>query len=252
MKRVHLLVGFVAAAFAGGCVGGPARSPNPLGNNDPNRDLATSEQYPLQSSAAKEEVDRRFEMQHPGVANWLYVWGRDRWFDLMDVASWDLSVGRGMGANLHLTEFAQVGANWWDGWSWGMRGRAWGVWQTSEVDRGIGPFYWVEHERTPVWGTKTLWDHEYKYTGWDIQEPGQATADKAIHDDWTDLGATAHLVAIGAHISASPIEAVDFVAGILPVGLVANVAGYHHPIFDIMHDDTWSGIEKALKNERGE
>ena len=61
MKRVHLLIGAVAAAGLTGCVGGPARSPNPLGNNDPHRDLATSEQFPLRSSAVKEEVDRQFE-----------------------------------------------------------------------------------------------------------------------------------------------------------------------------------------------
>jgi hypothetical protein len=251
MKRVHLLVGLAAVGLAG-CVGGPARSANPLGNNDPNRDLATKEQFPLQSSADRDEVNRRFEAAHPGVVNWMYVWGRDRWFDLMDVASWDLSFGRGFGVNAHLTEFGQLGVNWWDGMSWGQRGRAWGVWETSEVDRGVGPFYWVEVERTPKWGTKTLWEHEYKYSGWDIQEPGQATGDKRIHGDWSELGATAHLFAVGASLSASPVEAVDFLAGAFPVGLVANVAGYHHPIFDIMGDDTWSEMAKGLRSEMGE
>ena len=56
MKRVQLLIGAVAAASLAGCVGGPARSANPLGNNDPNRDLATQEQFPLQSDPVKEEV----------------------------------------------------------------------------------------------------------------------------------------------------------------------------------------------------
>jgi hypothetical protein len=251
MKRVHLVVGIAALGLLGGCIGGPARSPNPLGNNDPHRDLATQDQFPLQSSATKEEVDRRFEQDYPGTISWLYVWGRDRWFDLMDVVSWDLSFGRGFGVNAHVTEFAQAGVNWWDGVSWGMRGRAWGVWETHEVYRGLGPFYWLEFERKPQWGTKTLWDHEYKYTGWDIQEPGQANMEKRIHDDWSDVGATVHLLAVGAHASASPVEAVDFVVGLFPVGLVANVVGYHHPIFDIMKDDTWSDIEKALNNERG-
>ena len=248
MKRVHLLIGAVAAAGLTGCVGGPARSPNPLGNNDPHRDLATSEQFPLRSSAVKEEVDRQFEQEHPGVVNWLYVWGADRWFDLMDVVNWDISVGRGFGANIHITEFAQAGINWWDGTSWGQRGRSWGVWETSEEDRGLGPFYWVEIERKPTWGTQNIFDHEYKYTGWDMQEDAFS---KATHNDWSEVGGMVHIFAVGASASASPIEAVDFLAGLFPVGLVANVAGYHHPLFDLMHDDTHAQIEKRLREEKG-
>lgn len=248
MKRVHLLIGAVAAASLAGCVGGPARSPNPMGNNDPHRDLATQEQFPLRSSAVKEEVDRQFEQQHPGVANWLYVWGKDRWFDLIDVVSWNLSAGQGFGVNAHLTEFAQVGMNSWEGSSWGTRGRAFGVWKTSEEDRGFGPFYWVEIERTPTWGSQTLFRHEYKYTGWDMQE---AAGSKAIDGDASEVGAKLHVFAVGAEIAASPIEAVDFLVGLFPVGLVANVVGYHHPVFDIMGDDTHSEIEKALRAEKG-
>lgn len=248
MKRVHLLIGAIAVSSLAGCVGGPARSPNPLGNNDPHRDLATQEQYPLRSSAVKEEVDREFERQHPGLGNWFYVWGKDRWFDLVDVVSWDLSAGRGFGVNLRATDFAEVGFNWWEGTSWGQRGRAWGVWESSEEDHGIGPFYWVELERTPTWGTKTLFSHEYKYTGWDWQE---ATGTKAVRSDRWDLGASVHLAAVGASLSASPAEAFDFLAGLFPVGLVANLMGYHHPIFDIMDDDTHSEIEKMLRDEKG-
>lgn len=247
MKRVHLLIGAVAASGLAGCVGGPARNPNPLGNNDPNRDLATSEQYPLRSSEVKEEVDRQFEMQHPGTVNWLFVWGKDRWFDFLDVWKWDVSAGRGFGVNAHLTEFAQAGVNWWDGQSWGMRGRAWGQWETSEEDRGLGPFYWVETERKPLWGTQNLWSHEYKYTGWDLQEE---SGDKATQD-WSEIGGKFRLFAVGASAGASPVEAVDFLAGLFPVGLVANLAGYHHPLFDLMDDDTHAQIEKDLRTQKG-
>ena len=248
MKRVHLLIGAVAAAGLTGCVGGPARSPNPLGNNDPHRDLATSEQFPLRSSAVKEEVDRQFEQEHPGVVNWLYVWGADRWFDLMDVVNWDISVGRGFGANIHITEFAQAGINWWDGTSWGQRGRSWGVWETSEEDRGLGPFYWVEIERKPTWGTQNIFDHEYKYTGWDIQED---PLNKAVHGDWSEVGGKVHLFAAGVGARLSPVEAVDFVAGLCPIGLVTNLMGYHEPIPDITGDDTHSVIMKELQDEKG-
>ena len=250
MKRASFLLGTVAAGIlAAGCVGGPARSVNPLGHQSSHKDLATQEQFPLRSSPVKEVVDRVFEERYPGTVNWLYVWGKDRWFDLMDVAQWDISFGRGFGVNAHLTEFAQAGVNWWDGTSWGMRGRAWGVWTTDEADWGLGPFYWIEHERHPTWGTQSVFEHEYKYDGWDLFEPDPTN--KANHHDWSQVGGYAHLFAVGAHASASPIEAVDFVAGLFPIGLIANVIGYHQPLPDIMGDDTHSKLEKQLREEKG-
>lgn len=219
-----------------------------MGHAGERQDIATNEQYPLRSSPVKEEVDRVFEERYPGVVNWAYVWGRDRWFDLMDVVSWDVSVGRGFGANLAATEYLQAGLNWWDGRSWGQRGRAWGMWDEHSVDRGLGPFYWIEYERAPVWGTQNLFGHDYKYTGWDLLESGTAST---INNDWSELGGSAHLFAVGASAHASPIEAVDFVTGLLPVGLVANLIGYHHPIFDVQNDDVHSAIEKELREEKG-
>ena len=249
MNRVAFLVGAAATAvLVSGCVGGPLRSPNPLGHASTHDDLATGEQFPLRSSPTKDEVDRQFEEQYPGVVNWLYVWGKDRWFDLTDVISWDIGFGRGFGVNVAATEFAQAGLGWWDGRHMGQRGRAWGVWDEHSVDRGLGPFYWIEFERTPVYGTQSIFDHEYKYTGWDLFEEGDS---KITNNDWSEVGGHARLLAVSAGVHASPIEAVDFVAGVLPVGLIANVVGYHYPIFDIMGDDTHSQIEQDLREEKG-
>jgi hypothetical protein len=249
MKSVSFVLGTLAAGLlSAGCIGGPARSPNPLGHADPNKDLATQEQFPLRSSPVKEEVDRQFEERYPGTLNWAYVWGKDRWFDLLDIVSWNVDFGRGFGFNVRATEFAQVGLNWWDGQSWGMRGRTWGVWETHEVDRGLGPFYWVEIERHPTWGTQSLFDHDYKYTGWDILEKENS---KVTNGDWSEVGAKVHLFAVGAGVRVSPVEAVDFVAGLCPIGLVANLVGYHEPIPDIMMDDTHSVIQRELEDEKG-
>jgi hypothetical protein len=249
MKRVSFVLGtVVAGALAAGCVTGPARSPNPLGHASPNKDLATQEQFPLRSSAVKEEVDRQFEERYPGTINWLFVWGTDRWFDLMDIVSWNIDFGRGFGLNLRATEFLEIGVNWWDGQSWGMRGRTWGVWETHEVDRGLGPFYWVELERRPVYGTQSLFDHDYKYTGWDLHETANP---KVTNGDWSEIGGKFHFLAFGAGIRISPVELVDFIAGLCPVGLVANVMGYHEPIPDIMNDDIWSQIKQELEDEKG-
>ena len=245
MKRVSFLVGTVLAGLiATGCVSGPNRSMNPLGHSDSHQDQATNAQFPIRSAPVKEEVDRVFEERYPGVINWAYVWGKDRWFDLLDVVSWDLSVGRGFGANIALTDYGEAG----DGRSWGQRGRAFGMWDESSVDRGLGPFYWVEYERTPVWGTQTLFGQDYKYTGWDLLESGDSNV---IHNDWSEFGASAHLFAVGGRVAASPIEAVDFAAGLFPVSLIANLVGYHHPIFDVQGDDTASAIEDELREEKG-
>ncbi len=248
MKQVIVLGTLAAGLLAAGCVGGPSRSPNPLGHASPNKDLATDEQYPLRSSAVKEEVDRQFEERYPGTINWLYVWGKDRWFDLLDIAGFNIDFGRGFGVDLTATELLQVGVNWWDGMSWGMRGRAWGVWETHEVDHGLGPFYWVELERKPTWGTESLFGHYYKYSGWDILESGDQ---KVTNGDWSELRAKVHLFAVGAGVRLSPVEAVDFVAGLCPIGLVTNIFGYHEPIPDILGDDTWSMIKKELEEEKG-
>jgi hypothetical protein len=210
--------------------------------------MATQDQYPLRSSATKEEVDRVFEEHYPGTINWLYVWGKDRWFDLLDITSLNLDAGRGFGINLRITDFAQIGLNWWDGDSWGWRGRAWGVWETKEVERGIGPFYWMEYERHPSWGTQTLFDHDYKYTGWDVLE----TADPKVgNGDWSEIGGKIHILALGAGLRISPAELCDFVAGLFPVSFVMNVIGYRQPTPDIMDDDTYAQIKAQLQDEKG-
>ena len=247
-RSSFLLSTVVAALIAAGCVGAPTRSPNPLGHASTHKDLATQEQFPLRSSPVKEEVDRVFEEEHPGVVNWIFVWGKDRWFDLMDIISWDVHFGRGFGANLALTEYAQIGLNWWEGTALGQRGRAWGMWHEESVDRGLGPFYWLEYERSPTWGTQSLFDHEYKYMGWDLLEE---SPNKAGHNDWSEVGGSVNLFAVGARAFASPIEAVDFIAGLIPIQLVTNIIGYHQPVFDIQGDDTWSELRDDLARDMG-
>ena len=66
MKRVSLvLLTLAAGVVAAGCVG-PTRSPNPLGHASPNKDLATQEQYPIKSSAVKEEKTVGIDMGNVG------------------------------------------------------------------------------------------------------------------------------------------------------------------------------------------
>lgn len=274
MKRVHLLLGAaVAATLASGCANCPSSPPKksaggtvavakakPTGGSaasaaapaaaEPESDCPSlfDQWYPTANTPAVNEVNRVFNEQCPGFLGWTGVWFTDRWYDLLDVAQLNLSFGRGLGANLHVTELAQVGLNWWDGTAMGMRGRAWGVWETSEWDRGIGPFYWVDVARQPTSGTKSLFNHEYKFAGWDFDEN---SLNKASHDDWSSVGGVLHLGVVGAEAGLSPLEAVDFLSGLLPLGPVTGWLGMEQPVFDMQRDDTWSTVARELEAEKG-
>ncbi len=234
----------VAGTMATGALLSGCNTPPKAGHGE----TVHEEAYPLARSAEREEVDRQFNEIYPGAGNWTWIWFRDRWMDLWDVVEADIAFGQGFGVNAHATEILQAGMGTWEGTSMGLRGRAWGMWEESKTHRGLGPWYWIDVERSPLWGTKNLFDHEYEYTGWDIMEE---TGDKAIDQDWTSIGASAQVLAVGAHVAASPLEAVDFIAGLIPVGLVVNWFGVNKPIFDIMEDDTYSRLQKKLADEQG-
>ncbi len=226
MQRLSFLAGTLAAGLlAAGCASGSPVSDAP----------SAEPLYPSQSDPVKVEVDRQFDEEYPGIGNAALVWGADRGLDLLDVISWDIQFGRGFGINASATEYLQAGMGWWEGTSLGMRGRAWGVWKEDLTHRGLGPYYWVEYERTPVSGTQTLFDIDYKYTGWDLFEN---SSNKGLHHDWSEFSASLELFAVGAQAAASPVEVVDFVSGFLPY-------------VDILEDDTRARIEQRLRSERG-
>ena len=257
MKRVHLLLGVAAAAtLVAGCTNCPSKPPRKSAATTVSSDGSDvmdcpsvwKQQYPLRNSPTVDEVNCVFNERCTGGLGWTGVWLGDRWFDFLDVFHLNLAFGQGIGVNAHLTEFLELGLNWWEGTSLGLRGRVWGVWDSKEWDRGAGPFYWVELDRTPVSGTKSLFNHEYRYVGWDFQENA---LNKASHDDWSDVGITVHLLFIGAEIGVSPLEAADFIAGILPLGPILGWCGVTQPIWDIQRDDTWSQMAREMEAEKG-
>jgi len=229
-KGFAILLGTVAVStLLTGCVTGPPR--------EGHGETVHEKLLPTDSSAVREEADRQFDEIYPGFGDHLWVWARDRWLDLADIAKLDIEFGRGFGVNVHATELLQAGIGWWDGSSLGMRGRAFGIWQESRNHGGLGPFYWVDVKRTPTWGTANLFDHEYAYTGWDLFEE---SGNKAIDHDWTEVGANAQVLAIGAQVAGSPIEIADFVFGFVTLGAA-----------DIMNDDTKAILEARLREEKG-
>lgn len=256
MKRVHLLLGaVVGATLASGCASCPSKPPKKSGASG--EDTAADrvccpsvwdQWYPTRNSPSVDEVNRVFNERCGHLFGWTGVWIGDRFADLFDVLTINLSFGQGIGVNAHVTEFVELGFNWWEGTALGMRGRAWGVWDSDEFDRGVGPFYWVELERIPTAGTVSLFNHEYKYVGWDFSEN---SLNKASHDDWSSVGATAHLLFVGAEVGVSLLECADFIAGWLPLGPITGWLGMEQPIWDIQKDDTWSQMAREIEAEKG-
>jgi hypothetical protein len=196
----------------------------------------------------RDEVDRQYAEQNPTAGKKAGTWFGDRWYDLTDIIKADLAFGMGIGVNIHATEILQAGIGTWDGTSVGLRARSFGKWEESKTHRGLGPWYWVDVERTPIWGTSQISMHEYQYTGWDIMEE---TGDKAIDHDWSELGASVQIIAIGAHVAGSPLEAVDFLAGLIPISLIENLFGGTMPAWDIMDDDAYARLAAELEEEQG-
>ncbi len=160
------------------------------------------------------------------------IYLKDRFLDLADVFQVDLSVGDGFLANAHLTKWLQAGGGYMNhGTRHGFLKRSAGTWSDDRVEGGIAAgfnLYWTKIERTPIWGTSTLFEHEFSYEGPDYL---------SNHDrHWSDLGATLHVAWLGLNANASPYEAVDFLVGIF--ALPSIYAGPFSPEMDLADDDT--------------
>ncbi|MBI4882028.1 MAG: hypothetical protein HY812_20565 [Planctomycetes bacterium] len=160
------------------------------------------------------------------------IYLKDRFLDVCDILQFDLSVGDGFLANAHATKWLQAGGGFLNhGARWGMLKRSAGFWSDDRVEGGVAAgfnLYWVDIKRLPVWGTSTLFEHEFAYEGPDYL---------SNHDrHWSDLGATLHFAWIGGNVNASPYEAFDFVLGWF--ALPSLYAGPTSPEMDLGDDDT--------------
>ncbi|MFG0318922.1 MAG: hypothetical protein ACF8XB_16740 [Planctomycetota bacterium JB042] len=160
------------------------------------------------------------------------IWLKDRFLDLADIVQFDLSFGDGWLANVHATKWLQAGGGYLNhGLRWGMLKRAYGAWSDDRVEGGLAAgfnLYWVDIHRVPIWGTSTLFEHEFAYEGPDYL---------SNHDrHWSDVGGGVHLAWLGANVNASPFEAVDFIVGFF--GFPSIYVDPFSPEMDIADDDT--------------
>jgi hypothetical protein len=218
MKRPSaLLLSLAAACTAGGC----------------------QQSYKFESSP-------EFEAYSQEVNEWtgwekVGIYFKDRALDFVDVAQMDLSVGDGFLANVHATKFAQVGGGYMNhGMRWGVLKRSAGAWSDDRVEGGLAAgfnLYWVDIERQPLWGTSTLFDHEFAYEGADY------LSNRDRH--WSDIGGTLHVAWLGLNLNFSPYEAFDFVSGVFAFPSI--YATPFSPEMDPGDDDTRARLREKYK-----
>lgn len=160
------------------------------------------------------------------------IYFKDRFLDLMDIVQFDLSVGDAFLFNAHATKWLQAGGGYMNnGLRWGLLRRSAGTWSDDRVEGGLAAgfnLYWVDINRQPIWGTSTLFEHQFTYEGPDY------LSNKDRH--WSDFGLTAHPFFVGGNVNVSPYEALDFVLGVF--ALPSIYAGPASPEMDLADDDT--------------
>lgn len=146
-------------------------------------------------------------------------WLPERLLDLLDVVSFDLRMGYGLSADVHLTRAAALGAGsaaslgfgWHEQRSLGVRVAQHSGWRLGSAGGGFDWGFDMGTGERQVGGAR--------------REAG-ARPDDLMHQEWRDywsLGASAHALLVGVEVDLHPVELADFFGGL--VG------------FDLGHDD---------------
>ncbi|MBI1849356.1 MAG: hypothetical protein HYR85_03325 [Planctomycetes bacterium] len=166
---------------------------------------------------------------------------KDEALDLTDIVQIDLSAGEGLLANVRATKLAQIGAGHLNGVKGGWNQRSLGVWKERRTEGGVSVLYYTDADLEPVHGTKTLWERGYQIDDWTI-----------LHNEdhhWLDVGASLHVLFLGADVNVSPKEAVDFVVGLVNIPLlpISEMFGFHCDSIDVADDDTAARLRKKYE-----
>jgi len=195
--------------------------------------------YKYTSSEEYEEYSREVNEWTGSEKMGIYL--KDRALDLADIIQFDLSFGDGWLVNAHATKWLQAGGGYLNhGIRWGLLKRAYGTWSDDRVEGGLAAgfnLYWVDITRIPIWGTSTLFEHEFAYEGPDYL---------SNHDrHWSDVGLNAHVAFLGANVGVSVFELVDAALGFAAFpSLWAGPAG---PEMDIADDDTRARLREKYE-----
>ena len=175
------------------------------------------------------------------LENYADTWGD--WFgDLSDVASIELSAGRGIGVNVQPTKLVQTGVLFEDVMKVGLRNRGFGFYSETRKEGGLSWAYYRDMTYDPIVGTPCLFDRERRMQDFSIRH----NSDR----HWCDVGAEFHAVCVGASAFVSPKQTLDFVGNTitLPYNLllrpVVKHMGLHPPEFDLCNDDKAAAVRE--------
>lgn len=172
------------------------------------------------------------------------VFWTDFLLDVTDMISLGVSAGNGIHANAHVTKLWEAGVGYFGGYEAGILPRAIGAWQKKNVEGGLffapGPiWYWRDGERGNMKGTSTLEKyHQQSWQGFTYEQRGEKSR------QWLDVGASAHLIVLGAFADIHVWEVVDTGVKILAVPVwvadMLRVPGAEQlwKWMDIVGDDT--------------
>lgn len=220
-KKAFLVIGILIVCA--GCTSGPEGRGIPV---------VSSESY----DAYRREVDSW------GWGDYFLISCKDLLFDFTDILSAELSVGPGILVNIQPTKILNIGAGYGELSKVGWRKRALGFYREDTREGGISYLYFRQKRLEPIYGTPDLF----------------VSRDRAISDftirhnsdrHWLDIGAEAHIIALGGSAYFSPFETVDFGISLVSfpynafVRPLGNSMGFRPPEVDMARDDTMARVQ---------
>ena len=162
--------------------------------------------------------------------------------DFVDIFSLEVAFGPGLLADVQPTKLGEIGLGYTKTGKIGFRGRAAGFYSEDRREGGLSGLYYRDMDFAAHYGSPALFERPAGIRDFTLRH----------NDDrhWADIGASAHLVYLGAGAYVSPMQAVDFGLSLvsLPYNLlvrpVANLAGFRPPEIDLADDDTVAQIRR--------
>ena len=180
------------------------------------------------------------EVKSYSFLKWTGITLQDVLLDVIDIVSIDAGYGEGFMAEVQPTKLIQAGLGYHQAWKAGWHNRAAGFYTEERSEGGFGPIYYRRYSRTPIWGSKALFEGKNQMADFTIRH------NENRH--WADVGGRFHLLISGFGVYVSPKEATDAAGGIvmLPYNLVARpIMRYFNKLpadVDFSDDDTLAKV----------
>ena len=153
----------------------------------------------------------------------------DRGRDLMDVAGFEVITGVQIGASVRASKIAQAGLAFSSGDVASWDGRALGCYEENRGEGGLGPFYANAADRHLYHGNKGYEQKDY----FDQFEEETFDLARGFDRGFFEVGARVHAGIIGVGAFFDPVEAGDFILGLIGLDFARddarNIEKFDHP-----------------------